>query len=86
MDGELHEGESCECGCCCDEKLMKNICSMEEMNEFMVDAANEVWMKMFNEACEKEWKKMRGKEIAKHAANYVKMSIAGWEEKMKKMK
>lgn len=44
--------------------------------------AQDVWYKLFLEACEKEWKKAAGKNIQKLAAMHVKKSKKEWDEKM----
>ena len=73
----------CECGPgSCDSGSMKEM-TMEEMEQSLTDAASDVWMKLFLEACEKKWRKVSAKEIQKLAAEHVKRSKAEWKEKMK---
>ncbi|PIN84690.1 MAG: hypothetical protein COV47_06060 [Candidatus Diapherotrites archaeon CG11_big_fil_rev_8_21_14_0_20_37_9] len=82
--------EECQCNdgccgddCCCTEPREM---SKEEMDAFMTKIASDVWMKMYAEACEKEWKKVSGKQIQKLAARYVKQSKKEWDEESKKWK
>lgn len=82
-DKEHEEGEDCGCSdesCCC-EPSMKEM-TKEEAEARLTMAASDVWMKMFLEACEKEWKK-QGKNIQKLAAMHVKKAKQEWDEKMK---
>lgn len=55
----------------------------EEAKVMLTRVATDVWMKMFIEACEKEWKKQYGKQIQKLAAEHVKKADKEWNAKMK---
>lgn len=73
---------SCESGSeCCSEPEQEM--TMEQMERSLTDAAEDVWMKLFLQACEKEWQKQAGKNIQKLAAEHVKRSKAEWEQKKK---
>ena len=85
MEDECGCGEG-ECGCeggssdcCCEPKEM----SKEEAANMLTRVATDVWMKMFIEACEKEWKKQNGKQIQKLAAEHVKKADKEWNAQMK---
>ncbi|MDO8625716.1 MAG: hypothetical protein Q7R47_06545, partial [Candidatus Diapherotrites archaeon] len=71
--------ESCACNCCCGPDMQ-----MQDPDTMLRDAATDVWMKLFMEQCEKEWKKAYGKDIAKAAKVAVKESKAYWEQAMPK--
>lgn len=85
------EGGHCDCeggkcghgegggDCCCEPKEM----SKEEAANMLTRVATDVWMKMFIEACEKEWKKQYGKQIQKLAAEHVKKADKEWSAQMK---
>ncbi len=74
--------DNCGSGCCCDDKPMIEM-SMEEMDGFLLDAVEEVWMELFEEAVRKELLKKKGKQIAKMASDMVKRSSDAWDAKMK---
>lgn len=55
----------------------------EQAESQLLQVATDVWMKLFIEACEKEYRKQEGKKIQKLAAEHVKQAIKEWNAKMK---
>lgn len=55
----------------------------EQAEAQLLQVATDVWMKLFIEACEKEYKKKEGKRIQKLAAEHVKKAIKEWNAKVK---
>lgn len=81
-EGDFDPEAECDCHsdeCCCEDESKMEM-SKEEMDRMFTDAASDVWMKMFLQACEKEWQKQAGKNIQKMAAEYVKKSKVQWEQ------
>jgi hypothetical protein len=93
-----HGAHSCECSsdscgdcgpqddCCgaCEPPLSEM--SMEEVNQFLLEAVDEVWMDLFVEAVRKEMVKKNSKNISRMAADMVKQSNESWMKKMKESK
>ena len=78
-EGGHHDCGEGDCECCCEPKEM----TKEEAQLMLTKVATDVWMKMFIEACEKEWKKQHGKNIQKMASEHVKKAKKEWDAQMK---
>ena len=68
---------SCDCdcsdGCCCSDETASDF-----SERLMMKIASDVRIRLFAEACEKEWRRLDGKNIEKAAKEYVKKSKAEW--------
>jgi hypothetical protein len=87
-DAKSDCGDGCDCGngeCGCKDDCCDCGPEMEQDPETALrDAASDVWMKLFMDACAKEWQKTYGKDIAKAAKQAVKESKEYWEKAMPK--
>ncbi|GEM_PF-4657328 len=83
-----HHSESSDCcgneECACDNHSESDCgpnCERYEITESTLQrAANEVYLKLFMEACEKEWKKTFSKQIQKQARDAVNAERAAMKK------
>lgn len=82
-DCECHQAESDDCqdDCCCDTGPGK--LSPEMTNAMLENTASQVWIKLFMDECEKEWKRVSGKQISKKAKEAVAKAKKDWDERLK---
>ena len=79
------ENGVCNGNCSCNDSCNYDCCCGDESNgNSFEDAANQVWMKLFMDECEKEWKRVDSKRIKQAAKETVRDLKKYWDSQKNK--